>query len=218
MEPERATFHHRIRPGLSRIEDGKGTYGKNIQRKISINSQLMTLDYTRKRGPGNYNITCFNKVEEHWGLHFVSGQYPSGPTAQTQMSHSQLPAEPDPQDPMRLQRESFARMAKKPLLWLKGFNPNKMTENSFDPRTQAEQRDLNMLPLCSNGSGLNDRILRICSAICIIKDCLLSITGVRRYATSLRFHLWYPLPSKAATWSRPLAFTVRWHTKTSELE
>ncbi len=32
------------------------------------------------------------------------------------------------------------RMAKKPLLWLKGFNPNKMTENSFDPRTRAEQQ------------------------------------------------------------------------------
>ena len=28
----------------------------------------MTLDYARKRGSGNYNTTCFNKVEEHWGL------------------------------------------------------------------------------------------------------------------------------------------------------
>ncbi len=154
--------------------------------KININSQLITLDYTRKRGSGNYNITCFNNVEEHWGLHFVSGQYPSGPSAQTQMSHSQLPAEPDPQDPMRLQRESFARRAKKPLLWLKGFNPNKMTENSFDPRTRAEQRDLIMLLLCLNRSGPKDRIPHIRLVIFTTKGYLLSITGVRRYATSSR--------------------------------
>lgn len=28
----------------------------------------MRLDFARKRGLGNYDITCFNEVEEHWGL------------------------------------------------------------------------------------------------------------------------------------------------------
>ncbi|CAD6563750.1 MAG: hypothetical protein ASARMPREDX12_000046 [Alectoria sarmentosa] len=40
---ERATFHHWIRANLSRDENAKGSYG-------------------------NYNITCFNAVQQHWGL------------------------------------------------------------------------------------------------------------------------------------------------------
>lgn len=61
--------------------------------------------------------------------HFVPGQYPPGPSAQPQLSHSQLPAEQDSQgrdlEAMRIQGENFARMAKRPLDWLKGENPFK---------------------------------------------------------------------------------------------
>ena len=28
----------------------------------------MRLDFPRKRGAGNYDITCFNETQEHWGL------------------------------------------------------------------------------------------------------------------------------------------------------
>ena len=28
----------------------------------------MRLDIARKRGPGNFDITCFSKVQQHWGL------------------------------------------------------------------------------------------------------------------------------------------------------
>ena len=28
----------------------------------------MRLDFARKKGPGNCNRTCFNEVQEHWGL------------------------------------------------------------------------------------------------------------------------------------------------------
>ena len=31
-------------------------------------SKLIRLDFPRKRGVGNYDVTCFNEVEAHWGL------------------------------------------------------------------------------------------------------------------------------------------------------
>lgn len=33
-----------------------------------IRSELIKIDFARKRGPGNFNITCFNEVQQHWGL------------------------------------------------------------------------------------------------------------------------------------------------------
>lgn len=64
---ERATFHHWIRPVLCQIENAKGTYGDCLE-SLNTRLELMELDFPRKRGAGNYDITCFNEVQKHWGL------------------------------------------------------------------------------------------------------------------------------------------------------
>ena len=67
LRPERAIFHHWIRPGLSELEDGKGAYGQSVKgRKYSV--KLMVIAFSRERGTGCNDITCFNEVQKDWGL------------------------------------------------------------------------------------------------------------------------------------------------------
>ena len=39
-----------------------------MSRRTRYRPKLMRLDFPRKRGRGSYDTTCFNEVQEHWGL------------------------------------------------------------------------------------------------------------------------------------------------------
>lgn len=36
--------------------------------RLRIRYKLMVLDFPRKRGPGSWDITCYNAIQQHWGL------------------------------------------------------------------------------------------------------------------------------------------------------
>ena len=83
----------------------------------------------------------------------VSSPHPSGLSVQNQKPQSQLPPNQDSQGTdlkaMRVQREAYARMAEKPLSWLKGENPfrkaakteerNELPDSRRSSQSNAEQ-------------------------------------------------------------------------------
>ena len=87
-----------------------------------------TSDNQACQPPVRNGYPLFDLSSSHYPAgHSLSSQHPSVSSAQMQTSQNQLALDQNSQgenlEAMRIQKEAFARMAKKPLSWLQGENP-----------------------------------------------------------------------------------------------
>ena len=139
-------------PSLGATARAMITNDQNKDRPIEqVSTERVTIDLTGDSQPPSSSASLTTPVEQmrhssaqggylptspptdqyppahHSSGHNVLSQYPSGLSAQNPMPNSQLTPDQGSQDnnleAMQIQKETYARMAKKPLSWLQGENP-----------------------------------------------------------------------------------------------
>ena len=176
-------------PSLGATAGAMITNDQNKDRPIEqVPTERVTIDLTGDSQPPSSSASLITFVEQmrhssaqggylptspptdqyppahHSSGHNVLSSYPSGLSAQNPMPNSQLTPDQGSQDnnleAMQIQKETYARMAKKPLSWLQGENPfRRGTKNEQGTglpdsrRSSSSNAEEHFLPAQSSEAG-----------------------------------------------------------------